>query len=79
MKKQQEILINRIAKLCKERNLSLYALAYKASLPMNTLMHIMRGESKNPGIYTIVKICDGLNVSLSEFFDTEEFEELLKE
>ncbi len=42
-------------------------------------MHIMNGESKNPGIFTIIKICDGLEISLRDFFDTEDFVEILKE
>lgn len=79
MTRHQEILIERINNLCEEKRLTYYMLAYKASIPMNTLMHIMKGESKNPGFFTIVKICDGLEVSLSEFFDTKEFVELLKE
>ena len=73
MDKQQKILIDRIDKLCKERNYSYYTLSYKASIPLTTLIHIMEGDSKNPGIFTIMKICDGLGVSLTDFFDTDEF------
>ena len=46
---------------------------------MTTLMHIMKGESKNPGIFTILKICDGLDVTIQEFFGTKEFEDVKKE
>lgn len=79
MTRHQEILVGRIKELCEERAYTYYMLAYKASIPMNTLMHILNGESKNPGFFTIAKICDGLEVSLSEFFDTKDFVELLKE
>ena len=70
------ILKNRIDELCDEREMSYYVLSYKSSIPMSTMVHIMDGTSKNPGIFTIMKICDGLGVSLKEFFDTEEFEEI---
>ena len=79
MKKQQQILIDRIDELCKEKDYTYYVLSYKASVPMTTLMHIMKGESKNPGIFTILKICDGLDVTLQEFFGTKDFEEVKKE
>lgn len=42
---------------------------------MTTLIHIMDGNTQNPGILTIMKICDGLGISMKYFFDTEEFEE----
>lgn len=79
MGKDQSILVNRIEKLCVERNYSYYVLSYKSSVPLTTLIHIMDGTSKNPGIFTIIKICDGLGVSMSEFFDTKEFQDMLKE
>ena len=78
-RKQQSVLVERIDELCKEKNYSYYALSYKSSVPLTTLIHIMDGTSKNPGVFTVIKICDGLGVSLSEFFNTEAFNEMLKE
>lgn len=78
MDKIQRVLIERINELCTEKNYSYYTLSYKSSVPMTTLVHIMNGTSKNPGIRTIIKICDGLDISLKEFFDTEGFQEILK-
>ena len=79
MRKEQEVLIKRINELCKERNLTLYKLSYLSTVPMTTLIHIMDGTTANPGIFTIIKICEGLEISLVDFFATEEFAELLKE
>lgn len=79
MKNYQKILKNRIDELCREKNYTYYTLSYKASIPLSTLMHIMNGDSKNPGVITIIKICDGLEISLKEFFDTEDFVSMLKE
>ncbi|MBQ6843131.1 MAG: helix-turn-helix transcriptional regulator [Agathobacter sp.] len=76
MKEEQKILIDRINELCKERGLSYYTLSYKSGVPLSTLMHIMDGTVKNPGIYTIVRLCAGMRMTLSEFFDTEEFKVL---
>ena len=77
--KVQEILVARINELCKERDMSFYTLSYKSTIPLTTLIHIMEGNTKNPGIFTIMKICDGLGVTLQEFFDTEDFEQALIE
>lgn len=71
------VIKNRIAGLCEENELSYYGLSYKSSLPQSTLLHIVDGTSKNPGVYTIMKICDGLGITMKEFFDTPEFEEIL--
>ena len=40
---------------------------------MTTLMHIIDGSTKNPGLFTIIKICNGFNMTVKEFFDAEEF------
>lgn len=78
-KKAQEILIARINELCKNNEMTYYTLSYRSTIPLTTLVHIMDGTTKNPGIFTMMKICDGLGVSLSEFFDTEGFEEAVIE
>ncbi len=77
MKEEQKILINRINELCKKEGLSYYTLSYRSGVPLSTLMHLMDGTVKNPGIYTIVRICGGLRISLTEFFDTDEFRTLV--
>lgn len=79
MTKVQTILIERIVQLCREKGYSYYALAYKAAIPFTTLMNIINGKTKNPGIASIMKICNAFEVSLQDFFDTEEFETVLKE
>ena len=77
MNAQQKILIERIKGLCKERGISYYVLSYRSSVPMTTLAHILNGRSKNPGVFTIMKICEGLEVSVKEFFDTDDFSDFL--
>ena len=76
-KELQKIISKRIERLCDERQITYYQLAYASSIAMSSLMNIVDGASKNPGVYNIIKICDGLGMTLSEFFDTKEFEDLL--
>ena len=70
--KEQELLANRIKNLCHEKNLSYYTLSYKSAVPITTLMHIIDCSTKNPGIFTIMKICNGFGITLIDFFSTEE-------
>ena len=79
MKKYQDALLHRIDALCTERNLSYYTLSYKAGVPLSTVLNIKKGVSKNPGIITIMKLCDGLGITMKEFFDSEEFEAAIVE
>ena len=80
MKKDiQFILLDRIDQLCNEKDMTYYNLSYKATIPLTTLIHIMDGSTKNPGVFTIMKICDGLGITMKEFFDTAEFEDAMQE
>lgn len=77
--KTQEAVVRRIKGLCKERNLNVSQLAYCAGMPPSTLKNVMNGNSKNTGIVTIKIICDGLDVSLEEFFHSGLFSVLEQE
>lgn len=70
---------NRILFLCKERNLTINKLATESGISASTLKNILYGKSRNPGIVTIKMLCDGLGISIIEFFDTPEFRELEQE
>ena len=69
----QKRLAKRISFLCQKQGISYYVLSYRSAVPMTTLMHIINGSTRNPGLFTIVKICNGLNVTVKDFFDAEEF------
>ncbi len=75
----QQLTTKRILELCKENNISINGLATISAVPPSTLKNIISGVSKNPGVVTIKKLCDGLNITLSDFFDTKEFRELEQE
>ena len=71
--------VNRIYEICRERKITPNALSYMCGIPQATLKSILNGESKNPGIVTIKKICDGLEISIMDFYDTPEYKELEQE
>lgn len=66
----------RINSLCQERTMTFNTLANLSGVPPTTIYSILHEKSQNPGIITIKKICDGLGLTLIEFFDSFEFESL---
>ena len=66
----------RILRLCDERGLSINRLATICALPPSSIKNILYGKSQNPKLLTIKMICDGLDITLGEFFSTPEFDAL---
>ncbi len=75
----QQVVARRILELCKERGLTPNGISNLAGISQSTVKSILNGESKNPGILTIKKLCDGFEISLGEFFSTPEFDALEQE
>ena len=69
----------RILRLCAERDISINKLATVSALPPSSVKNILYGRSADPKILTIKKICDGLDITLGEFFSTPEFDSLEQE
>lgn len=70
---------NRILELCGQREISINKLATLSALPPSSIKNILYGKSQNPKIVTIKMICDGLEITLAEFFSTPEFDTLEQE
>ena len=70
---------HRILQLCNERNISINKLSLICGITQSTVNNIINGGSKNPTISTIKKICDGMDMPLSEFFNSELFNSLDQE
>ena len=70
---------NRLLFLCEGRKITINKLATESGVAPSTIKNILYGKSQNPGIVTIKMLCDGLGISLTEFFDTIEFKNLEQE
>ena len=75
----RQAIANRIRSLCDERKITPNRLSTISAVPQATIKSILNGESKNPGTVTIKKLCDGLDITLGEFFSTVEFDSLEQE
>ena len=74
-----ELVRKRILDLCYEHRISVNKLASLSAVPPSSLKGILYGRSNNPGVVTIKLLCDGLGITLGEFFSTEEFDTLEQE
>ena len=69
----------RILELCTENNITVNKLATISGLTQSTLNNIVGGRNNSTTISTIKKICDGLDISVSEFFGSVLFSQLEQE
>ena len=75
----KEAVAKRILDLCAERNIAVNALARVSGMPPSPVYSMLNEKSKNPGVVSIKKICDGLEISIRDFFDSELFDDLEQE
>ncbi len=69
----------RILGLCQERNISVNKLCTICGITQSTINNIVSGRNNSTTVSTIKKICDGLDITLGEFFSTPEFDALEQE
>lgn len=74
-----QAVVKRIEYLCKERNLTINALSNISGVTQSTVNDIVSGTTYNAGIVTIKKLCDGLGISVRDFFDCDLFTNLEQE
>lgn len=70
---------HRLLTLCEEKRYTINRLATESAVSPSTVKNILYGKSQNPGIVTLKMLCDGLGVSLADFFDAPIFHALEQE
>ena len=75
----KEAIANRILQLCDEKGIAVNELANISGVAPSTVYSILNEKSQNPGSITIKKLCDGLEITLGEFFSTPIFDALEQE
>ncbi len=75
----KEAVVTRLIQPCDERNTNINALANISGIPPSTIYSVVGTKSNNPGVVSIKKICDGLEISIREFFNSELFDNLEQE
>lgn len=75
----KEAVISRINDICSDRGLAVNKLANLSGITPSTVYSVFNSDRKDIGIVLIKKICDGLEISLDEFFSAEIFDSLEQE
>lgn len=70
---------NRLLELLGEKKMSIHKLAMESGIAPSSIKNILYGKSQNPGVVTIKKLCDGLGITLVDFFNTDVFINLEQE
>ena len=69
----------RILELCQENRITVNKLATISGITQSTLNNIVSGRNNSATVATIKKICDGLEISVVDFFQSEVFADLEQE
>lgn len=75
----KEAIAKRIIELCRERSMTVNALANASGVSPSTVYSMLNEKSQNPGVVSIKKLCDGWEITLKEFFDSPVFDDLEQE
>lgn len=75
----KEAVAKRIIWLCDEQGIAINNLANLSGVSPSTVYSMLNSKSNNPGVVSLQKLCDGLGISLREFFDDKIFENLEQE
>ena len=74
-----EAVRERILELCRERNITVNKLSTISGITQSTLNNIVGKRNNSTTVSTVKKICDGLEISITDFFDSPLFENLEQE
>lgn len=75
----KDVVANKFLELCNERNIKINELANISGVTPSTAYSMLDKNRRDISILTIKKFCDGLEITLGEFFSTPEFDNLEQE
>ena len=75
----KQAVVERFLELCQQRNIRPNELATRSGVTPSTVYSMLDRRRKDISIVTIKKLCDGLDITLGEFFSTPEFDQLEQE
>ena len=70
-----EAIIKRIEEICRERGSNICDISLSGGMSPSAIYDLIKGRTKCSKVITVKRFCDGANITLSEFFDREYFNE----
>lgn len=77
--KMKEAIVKRFQQLCRERSIKYNELATMSGVTPSTVYSMMDMRRKDVSVITVQKLCDGLDISISDFYNDPIFEQLEQE
>lgn len=75
----KEAVVERFKEICRERGIKYNELATLSGVTPSTVYSMMDPTRKEVSVITVKKLCDGLDISIPEFFNAPVFEQLEQE
>ena len=75
----KQAVAQRIIDLCTEHEIAVNSLANQSGISPSTIYSMLNEKSEHPGVVSLQKICDGLGITLREFFDDDVFDDIEQE
>ncbi len=75
----KEAIVLRFQEICKERRITYNELSTLSGVTPSTVYSMMDNRRKDLSVITVKKLCDGLDITMGYFFNTELFDELDQE
>jgi transcriptional regulator with XRE-family HTH domain len=75
----KDAIVERFKEICAERDIKYNALATMSGVTPSTVYSMMKEKHRELSVTLVKKLCDGLDMSITEFFDTETFRNLEQE
>lgn len=75
----KDAVADRFRQICKERNIKPNELANRAGITPSSVYSMLDPKRREVSVNLVKKLCDGLDMTLGEFFSTPEFDDLEQE
>ena len=75
----KEAIVKHLQDICRQRNMKYNELATVSGVTPSTVHSLMDASRKDLSVITLKKLCDGLDMTITEFFDDELFKTLEQE
>lgn len=75
----KDLIVDRFYELCQKENISINELALRSGVTPSTAYSMTDKSRRDISVRTVKKFCDGLEITLGEFFSTKEFDNLEQE
>ena len=75
----KDAIVERLGNICKEQGICYNELATRSGVTPSTVYSLMSKDRRDLSVITLKKLCDGLDITITEFFNDDIFKTLEQE